>query len=286
MNSVPSKARRAPRPTSSSAAGSRQTKKTTKASQPVSRSKQRPSSSNARTPPRRKLALLDDFSTKRNGGLARMKEVLIKLTAFLTSDPNRQASPRIIAFLKRAQHHYDLAVRASIGMPGFSDCVTTQHEGPRDIPTVPLSGYQLIKRVCYVPKLATSGSTSGGWFSPLIASDLSPFVGPNNFFRISKITSWTVPRADGNINQGSFAGVAVPASTETSGTEVTPIWSENWTPVGQGFASVVTNYPLGDFPQYQDSAISTICNHYTSLGNTGGISGVPVIFHVEIETLI
>jgi len=215
-----------------------------------------------------------------------MKEVLTKLTAFLTSDPNRQASPRIIAFLKRAQHHYDLAVRASIGMPGFTDCVTTQNEGPRDIPTVPLSGYQLIKRVCYVPKTATSGSAAGGWFAPLTPFDLAAFVGPNNFFRISKITSWTVPRADGNVNTAIFAGVAVPAGTETSGTETMPIWSENWTPVGQGFASIVTHYPLGDFPQYQDSSTTAICYHYTSLGNTGGISGIPVIFHVEIETLI
>lgn len=283
MNSVPSKARRAPRPTPSSAAGSRQTKKTTKASQPVSRSKQRPS---ARPAPRRKVALLDDFSTKRNGGLARMKEVLIKLTSFLTSDPTRQASPRIIAFLKRAQHHYDLAVRASIGMPGFSDCVTTQTEGPRDIPTVPLSGYQLIKRVCYIAKTATNGSTAGGFFATLIPTDLAPFVGPSQFFRVSKITSWTVPRADGNVNQGTFAGVSVPAGDQTLGTENLPIWSENFTPVGQGFASIVTHYPLGDFPQYNDTGSGTICNHFTSLGGTGGVTGIPVIFHVEIETLI
>lgn len=215
-----------------------------------------------------------------------MKEVLIKLTAFLTGDPHRQASPRIIAFLKRAQHHYDLAVRASIGMPGFSDCVTTQHEGPRDVPTVPLSGYQLIKRVCYVSKLATSGATAGGFFASLLPTDLAPFVGPNNFFRLSKITSWTVPRADGTVNQGTFAGVSVPVGGSTEGTENMPIWSENFTPVGQGFASIVTNYPLGDFPQLSDSSTSVICNHFTSLGGTGGITGIPVIFHVEIETLI
>lgn len=284
MNSVPSKARRAPRPTTSSSAGSRQTKKTTKASQPLSRH-QRPSS--ARSAPRRKVALLDDFSTKRNGGLARMKEVLIKLTTFITSDPHRQPSPRIIAFLKRAQHHYDLAVRASIGMPGFSDCVTTQTEGPKDIPTVPLSGFQLIKRICYVAKLASSGTTAGGFFASLIPTDLGPFVGTAQFFRISKITSWTVPRADGNVNQGTFAGVSVPVSDQSQGTEGLPIWSENFTPVGQGFASIVTHFPLGDFPQYVDTnATALICNHYTSLGGTGGITGIPVIFHVEIETLI
>lgn len=287
MNSVPSKARRAPRPTTSSAAGSRQTKKTNKASQPLSRPKQRPSPS-ARSTPRRKVALLDDFSTKRNGGLARMKEVLMKLTTFLTSDPHRQPSPRIIAFLKRAQHHYDLAVRASIGMPGFTDCVTTQTEGPRDIPTVPLSGYQLIKRVCYIAKSATQGSAAGGFFATLSNLDLAPFTGTNNaFFRVSKITSWTVPRADGTANQATFAGVSVPAGDASQGTENLPIWSENFTPIGQGFPSIVTHFPLGDFPQYADNSTSqVICNHFTSLGNTGGITAVPVIFHVEIETLI
>lgn len=284
MNSVPSKARRAPRNSNPNSAGSRQNKKTTKATQPLSRSQKRPSPNNR---PRRQVALLNDFSTIRNGGLARMKEVLTKLTTFLTADPTRQASPRIIAFLKRAQHHYDLAVRASIGMPGFTDCVTTQTEGPKDIPTVPLSGYQLIKRVCYVPKSATNGNTGGGFYATLLPTDLAPFVGtPVSFFRISKITSWTVPRTDGNVNQGTFAGVSVPAGDQSQGTETMPIWSENWTPVGQGFASIVTRYPLGDFPQLQDTATTVICNHYTSLGGTGGITGIPVIFHVEIETLI
>jgi len=233
------------------------------------------------------VALLNDFSTHRNGGLERMKAVLVALTTFLTADPTRVAGPRIIAFLKRAQHHYELAVKASIGMPGFSDCVTTQREGPRDIPTVPLSGYQLIKRVCYVPKSATQGTTAGGFYATLSNADLAPFVGPATFFRVSKITSWSVPRQDGNANQGTFAGVSVPAGDATQGTENLPIWSENFTPVGQGFASIVTQFPLGDFPQYADnSTAQVLCLHYTSLGNTGGITGIPVVFHVEIETLI
>jgi len=259
---LPNKSRRAPKP-----------KKAPSASKPKTRT--------------RTLALLNDFSTHRNGGLERMKDVLVRLTAYLSSDPTRVPGPRIIAFLKRAQHHYELAVKASIGMPGFSDCVTTQSEGPKDIPTVPLSGFQLIKRVCYIAKPATLGTAAGGFFATLFSVDLAPFVGTSNFYRVSKITSWTVPRQDGSVNQGTFAGVSVPAGDQTLGTENLPIWSENFTPVGQGFASIVTHYPLGDFPQYAVTGTShTICNHFTSLGNTGGVTNIPVVFHVEIETLI
>jgi len=163
-----------------------------------------------------------------------------------------------------------------------------QSEASPDIPTVPLGNFQLVQRTCYIPKSATSGTAAGGFFASLNDSDLAPFVAQNSgtYFRVKKVTSWTVPRADGNFAQGTFAGVAVLGSAGTNG-EVMPIWSENFTPVGQGFAGIVTQYPLGDFPLYTTSGTAVlILNHFTSLGGTGGISGVPVVFHVEIETLI
>jgi hypothetical protein len=238
-------------------------------------------------PPGTRGVLVSDSIASRNGGLEEMRKRIVDLTTFLTRDPLRKAGPRAIEFLKRAIAQYENAVKASIGMPGFSDCVTTQHEAPKDVPTVPLQGYQLIKRVCYIPKLANLGTTVGGFYASLFNGDVSNFVGPQTYFRVSKITSWTVPRQDGNANQATFAGVSVPVQTEAQGTENLPIWSENFTPVGQGFAGIVTQFPLGDFPQYSDAGAQVlICNHFTSLGGTGGVTNVPVVFHVEIETLI
>jgi len=218
-----------------------------------------------------------------------MKSRIEGIIEYLQSDPTRQPSARTAKFLNNAIAQYEKSVKASIGMPTYSDSVVTQIDGPKDIPTVPLSGYQLIERLCYVPKSATGGTTAGGFFANLLASDLAPFVSAlsGKYYRIKKVTSWTVPRQDGNINQGNFAGVSVPPSSGTQGTEVMPIWSENFTPAGQGFASIETRYPLGDFPQVtSDGTDVTILSHYTSLGNTGGITAIPVIFHVTIECLI
>lgn len=233
--------------------------------------------------------VLGDELALRNGGLSNMKSRIEGIIEFLRSDPTRQPSARVAKFLNNAIAQYEKSVKASIGMPTYSDSVVTQVSGPRDIPTVPLSGFQLIERLCYVPKLASSGSTAGGFFANLLASDLTPFVNPSSgkYFRVKKVTSWTVPRQDGNINQGNFAGVSVPASTGTQGTEVMPIWSENYTPPGQGFSSIETRYPLGDFPQVSaEGADVTILSHFTSLGNSGGVTNVPVIFHVTIECLV
>jgi hypothetical protein len=190
--------------------------------------------------------------------------------------------------MKNACDTYKGFVERSIGMPGYSDSVTTQSEASPDIPTVPLGTYQLVRRVCYIPKSATLGTAAGGFYAQLLDGDLVPFVNQTSgtYFRVSKVTSWTVPRQDGNVNQGSFAGVAVPPSVGTNG-EVMPIWSENFTPVGRGYAGIVTRYPLGDFPLYTTGGSNVaILSHYTSLGSTGGVTGVPVVFHVEIETLI
>jgi len=215
-----------------------------------------------------------------------MREVLIGINSYVNSDPTKQVTPHVKKWIQNACDQYKVAVERSIGMPGFSDSVTNQREAPRDIPTVPLANYQLVQRTCYIPKLAASGTAAGGFFAALNSVDLDPFVSPQNYYRIKKITSWTVPRADGNLAQGTFAGVSVAGSAGSNG-EIMPIWSENWTPVGQGFAGIVTQYPLGDFPLYQAAGSSVlICNHYTSLGGTGGVQNVPVVFHVEIEGLI
>jgi len=217
-----------------------------------------------------------------------MRETLIRINSYLHSDPTRKASPQVVKWMQNACATYKGHVERSLGMPGYSESVTTQKEASPDIPTVPLGNYQLVRRVCYVAKSAVSGTSAGGFYAGLTDTDLTPFVSPSSgtFFRINRVTSWTVPRADGNANQGTFAGVAVPGSAGTNG-EVMPIWSENFTPLGKGFAGIVTQFPLGDFPLYTTSGASVlILNHFTSLGNTGGITGIPVVFHVEIETLI
>jgi hypothetical protein len=227
-------------------------------------------------------AFNSDFIAFRNGGLAEMKSRLMTLKAYL-SDPTRKPSARVVKFVQNAIEQYELAVKASLGMPTYSDSVTLQHEAPKDIPTLPLDGYQLVSRTCLVQKLATSGTAAGGFYTDLKGSDLAPFT-TNPVFRLKKVTSWTGTTV--NTVGSGFAGVSVPAGLAAGGTEVTPIWSENWTPVGQGYAGVVTQYPLGDFPQISNTDTGTILNHYTSLGGTGGVTGVPVIFHVEIECLI
>lgn len=178
----------------------------------------------------------------------------------------------------------EAAAKASIGMPSYSDGVTSQFEAPPDIPTMPLDGYQLVHRMCKIDKLASSGTTAGGFYADLIASDLKNYT-TNQYYRIRSVTSWTTQRGD-NTGNTSFAGVSVPVQYGTSGTEVMPIWSENKTPIGKGFAGIKTLFPLGNFPLYSEADSTIICSHFTSLGGTGGITGCPVVFIVEIEALI
>lgn len=204
--------------------------------------------------------------------------------------PFRKPSKGAKSFLKDAIALYERVLKSSLGVPTYSDASTLQSEAPNDIPTAPLSGLVPIERTAYVVKTASSGTTAGGFYTDLVASDLGPWVTPSTgkYFRVKKITSWTVNRADGNITQGTFAGVNVPVQFGTSGTEVLPAWSENYEPVGQGFAGIVTKFPLGDFPLYSGVSTDTtiICSHFTALGGTGGVTGVPVVFHVVLETLI
>jgi hypothetical protein len=216
------------------------------------------------------------------------KKATINTLKCLIEDPFRKPSKAAKSFLKDAIADYRRTQERMIGMPTYSDNSTLQYEAPNDIPTVPLSGLVPVQRTAYIVKVAAQGTTAGGFFTTLVTGDFTPWVsvGSGYVFRVKQITSWTVPRADGNILQGTFAGVAVPAATGAAGTEVTPIWSENWEPVGQGFAGIVTKYPLGAYPLYNSTTAEVICSHYTSLGGVGGITNVPVVFHVIIETLI
>lgn len=214
-----------------------------------------------------------------------LKEKINTLQCIL-SDPFRKPTRAAKSFLKDAIAEYESIHKRSLGMPTYTDNATLQSEASNDIPTVPLSGLVPIQRTAYIVKSATQGNTGGGFFAQLVPGDLAPWVSSEKIFRIKKITSWTIPRQDGGANQASFAGVAVPAQSGSAGTEVLPTWSENWEPVGQGFAGITTTFPLGAYPLYLTSETAGICAHYTSLGNTGGVTGIPVVFHVVIETLI
>lgn len=211
------------------------------------------------------------------GTLERLKSTL--------SDPTKTLDPKVKGFVRRAIATYERAVKASIGMPTYSDSSTLQSEARADIPTLPLSTYQLIERTCLIEKLASLGTTAGGFYASLTAGDLGPFTGTNKLARVKSVTSWTVPKADGT-GQTSFAGVSVPAATGSTGDNILPIWSENWTPIGQGFPGIKTLFPLGDFPLYSAVENTIIVNHFTALGGTNGPTGIPVVFHVVIETLI
>lgn len=222
---------------------------------------------------------------KHCGGEGRLRERLLALQRFLQGNPKKIVDcPKVRSWLERASAMLDVAAKAAIGMPAYADGVTSQYEAPTDVPTLPLDGYQLVQRWCLVPKLASSGTTAGGFYADLIASDLKDFT-TNQYYRVRSVTSWTTSRGD-NSGNTSFAGVSVPVQYGTSGTEVMPIWSENRTPIGQGFAGIRTDFPLGDFPLHSEADTTIICSHFTSLGGTGGITGMPVVFMVEIEALI
>lgn len=218
----------------------------------------------------------------RMGGTDSLRRWIDDMIVYL-SDRNRRVPKHVGEWVNRAIEFYEDSLKASIGVPTYSDSVTLQNEAPPDIPTLPLDGYQLVSRVCLVEKLANSGTTAGGFYAVLTSSDLLPFA-KSTYYRVKKVTSWTgtTPNSVGT----SFAGVSVPGSGPSGGTEIMPIWSENWTPVGKGFAGIETHFPLGDFPQYATNDSTAILNHFTALGGTGGVANVPVIFHVTIECLV
>lgn len=214
------------------------------------------------------------------------KLIKINLLKKILDDPLRKPSRAAKSFLKDAIADYHRTQQAMLGTPTYADNATLQREARNDIPTVPLSGLVPIQRTAYIVKAATGGTTAGGFFVNLVPSDFDPWCSSANAFRVKKITSWTVTRPDGGANQASFAGVSVLTQSGSSGTEALPIWSENWEPVGQGFAGIETTFPLGAYPLYLTSETAVIATHYTSLGSTGGVTGIPVVFHVVIETLV
>jgi len=228
-----------------------------------------------------------DVVNMRFDELAKKKEIINTLKCII-EDPFRKPNKAAKSFLRDAIADYKATQERMVGMPSYTDNTTLQYEGPNDIPTVPLSGLVPIQRTAYIVKTATQGTAAGGFYATLTSNDLASWVSTTaSIFRVKSITSWTVNRTDGTLTQGTFAGVSVPVSSGSSGTEVTPIWSENFEPIGQGFASIVTKFPLGGYPLYSAAGTAeSICLHFTSLGGTGGVTGVPVVFHVTIETLI
>lgn len=220
----------------------------------------------------------------RGGGVELLRTRLADIETYIRENRKVVNCPKVKSFLRGASSILESAIKSSIGMPSYSEGVTSQYEASPDIPTMPLDGYQLIQRFCTITKLASSGTTAGGFYADLIATDLKNYT-TNQYYRIRKVTSWTSQRAD-NTGNTSFAGVSVPVQYGTSGTEVMPIWSENRTPIGRGFSGIVTTFPLGNFPLYSDLDNTIILSHFTSLGGTGGITGIPVVFIVEIEALI
>lgn len=228
-----------------------------------------------------------DIVNMRFDELAKKKEMINTLKCVI-EDPFRKPNKAAKSFLKDAIADYKATQERMVGMPTYTDNTTLQYEGPNDIPTVPLSGLVPVQRTAYIVKTATQGTAAGGFYATLTSNDMTPWVSTTaSIFRVKQITSWTVNRTDGSVTQGTFAGVSVPVSSGSSGTEVTPIWSENYEPIGQGFASIVTKFPLGAYPLYSSQGTAeSICLHFTSLGGVGGISGIPVVFHVVIETLI
>jgi len=228
-----------------------------------------------------------DVVNMRFDELARKKEMINTLKCII-EDPFRKPNKAAKSFLRDAIADYKSLQERMIGMPSYTDNTTLQYEGPNDIPTVPLSGLVPVQRTAYIVKTAGQGTAAGGFYATLFSSDLAPWVSSTNpIYRVKSITSWTVNRTDGSLTQGTFAGVSIPVSSGAAGTEVTPIWSENYEPIGHGFASIVTKFPLGGYPLYSTGGVTeNICLHFTSLGGVGGIAGIPVVFHVTVETLI
>jgi len=233
-------------------------------------------------------ALLDDGHTL-STRLSQLRAIIEAIKRDF-NDPTKKPDKKAKSFLKDAIAQYEQVLKASLGVPTYTDSSTLQYEAPNDIPTAALAGLTPIQRTAFIVKLASQGTTAGGFYADLVASDFEKWTSSQTgkYFRVKKITSWTVPKADGGVQQGTFAGVQIPVQFGSSGTEILPAWSENFEPIGQGFAGVVTQFPLGAYPLYSGVSTDTtiIASHFTALGGTGGVTGLPVVFHVVIESLI
>lgn len=217
--------------------------------------------------------------------------VRVNHSRLLPDGPRRE---EILAFLRSRLTLYapgskadklirkNIQLYSQVGPATREDDVLAIREAPMDIPPLALKGYQLLERTVRIDKLATGGGTAGGFYAILAASDLTPYSAGG--FRVKKVTSWSAPC--GNVTESQFAGLQVAGSYATSGTESLPTWVENWTRIGNGFAGVEVEWPMGDFLLFETSSTTTIATHYTALGGAGGVTGIPVVFDVIIECLI
>jgi hypothetical protein len=167
------------------------------------------------------------------------------------------------------------------------DGVITFREGDHDIPPAPLTGYMEVEYRARITKLATEGTSAGGFYASLKTSDLAPWVGnSSSLFRVKKISSWTAVQPTNGAGTG-YHSSDILGQTGSEGTEILPSWVENWTSIGQGFAGIVSEFPLGALPIMSASGTAaTIGNFFTALGGTNGASGIPVILDVVFACLV
>lgn len=222
--------------------------------------------------PVRALALSKSFSDSE-------KELILnKINSIL--DGNRPINDAVRKSLIRTIN--TLSSNSNVGPTNLSDDVMSIRSAPHEIPAVALSGFQFLERRVRVTKLATSGTAAGGFYASLLPTDFSLYT--TSLFRIKKITSWTASVNSGTDSQ--FAGLNTLEAQGSSGTEALPSWTEDFTRIGNGYAGVEVSYPMGDFLLFADTATAAIANHYTSLGGTGGVTGIPVVFDVIAEVCI
>jgi len=172
---------------------------------------------------------------------------------------------------------------------GDSDGVITFKEAPHDIPPMPLTGFTEVEYRVRITKLATQGSAAGGFYAALLSTDFAPWVGSSSgLFRLKSLTSWTGARSDaGSSNNTQYHSSDILGQTGAEGTEILPSWVENWTSLGQGFAGVLSQFPMGSFPVMSSSGTATtVANLFATLGGAGGVSGIPIIMDVVFACLV
>jgi hypothetical protein len=214
-------------------------------------------------------------------GVGHLMEVREKLRLMAESRPNCRL---VRKWLRAHTVSMDLASDAE-----NNDGVITFREAEHDIPPMPLSGYMEVEYKARITKLATQGGTGGGFYASLLSSDLAPWIGTSSsLFRVKKITSWTASRSDAaGSNNTQYHSSDILGQTGADGTEILPSWVENWTSIGQGFAGVAAEFPLGSLPVMSASGTATtIGNFFTALGGAGGVSGIPVILDVVFACLV
>jgi len=220
----------------------------------------------------RRSALRSRFSDKER------ETLLTRIVSILDGDRPIQGAVRKCL----ANTIQTLSSNSNVGPTNSRDDVMSIRSAPHEIPAVALSGYQFLERRIRISKLAILGTAAGGFYASLIPTDFSNYT--TAYFRIKRITSWTAPVNSGTESQ--FAGLNTVVATGAEGTEALPSWTEDYTRIGNGYAGIEVTYPMGDFLLFAETGTAVIANHYTSLGGTGGASGIPVVFDVIAEVLI